>query len=588
MGEGEAPSAAAALADLDLWAPVSTEGLPRALVDAIENAEWTVVKTQLQSVFDALNTDGVHGRSLLQLARRLPLGIDPVFDRYRASAAIDYGDWDDLRRCMAAAPIGAIELEMARSTFLAAVSEKPRKITASPIDALFLADELLITSRMGWLRQWARRLPAMDAVPRFSRPDVALGRHFRMRQLHHTAMLAAAEAHSGSLETAIALGREATRLGDEGEPLRDVADDIRAVALVALGESEVPVSLRLFQRSATPRGLSPLGTFQWIHWLTPFLLLCEPVILNDSTLLFQRIAARFGSPKMQLIAESWVVAAQIRNTARPTRATDLRALLSGSRRADVGLRVLPELLSAFVSHRYSGFQEAERLARQAGVVWAQVAALTWMVALDPSARTAAQLIRLLRASGWRRPVLVPEAVLGDAVLGLLSLGVRGQALIELALASGRGPAATEVAARHAADASLDIGVRAAALEALGRIGTSHARHLLADVARTSPEVARLAGIAEARAPRVAGLSDREIEVLDLAGRGMTNRQIADRLTLSHHTVARHLSNARDKLGAANRADAAVRLGRLTDPVGQEPTDASAGPRGQVSVTYRPR
>src|SRR5687767_10801059 len=293
MRQGGTPSAAAALADLDLWAPVSTDALPSALLESVEGGDWPAAKRHLESMFDSLNTDGVYGRSLLQLARRLPLGLDPVLDRYRASVAIDFGDWDDLRRCMSAAPIGAIELEMARSTFLAAVSERPRRVTASPLDALFLADELLISSRMGWLRQWARRLPAMDAAQRFSRPDVAAGRHFRIRQLHHAALLAAAEAHAGSLETAVALGREATRLGDEGEPLRDVADDIRAVALPAMGDGEAPTSLRLFERSATPRGLSPLGTFQWIHWVSPFLLLCGEGVLADSSKLIQRIATRF-------------------------------------------------------------------------------------------------------------------------------------------------------------------------------------------------------------------------------------------------------------------------------------------------------
>ena len=589
MGEGDVPSAAAALATLDLWAPVSTGALPRTLVDAIEGSDWAAAKQELESIFDSLNTDGVFGRSLVQLARRLPLGIDPVFDRYRASVAIDYGDWDDLRRCMAAAPIGAIELDMARSTFLASVGDTPRSVTASPLDAPFLPDELQISARMGWFRHWARRLPAMNAAERFSRPDIPANRHFRIRKLHHAALLAVAEAHAGSLETAAALASEAARVGDEGEPLRDIADDLRSVALIAMGEAEAPRSLRLFERASTPRGLSPLGTFQWIHHLSPFLGLCGNDALAQAASLMQRIAGRFGSPKMQLLSESWVVAAQFLPDAGVSRRTDLRALLTRARPADVGLRVLPELLHAFLSKRYSGFHETERLARQAGTVWAQVAALTWMVALDPTPRTAVQLARLLRASGWRRPVFVPDNVLSDAALGLLSLGVRGQVLIEFALASGRGAAAIEVASRHATDPTLHTSVRAVALEALVRIGTTNARRVLAEVARNSPDVARLAGVAADRAPRAAGLSDREIEVLDLAGHGMTNRQIADRLTLSHHTVARHLSNARDKLGAANRADAAVRLGRLADPkVGQDQTESAGSPGRPVSVAYRGR
>src|SRR5687767_9797622 len=216
MRQGGTPLTVSTFAAVDLWALVSTAALPSALVDSIERSDWSQARVELQSQLDSLNTDGIHGRSLLQLARRLPLGIDPVFDRYRASVAIDYGDWDDLRRCMAAAPIGAGELEMARSTFLSAVSEEPKVATTSPLEALFLPDELLISSRMGWLRQWARRLPSMDATGRFSRPDIPAGRHFRVRQLHHAALLAAAESHAGSLETAAALGHEAMRPATKG------------------------------------------------------------------------------------------------------------------------------------------------------------------------------------------------------------------------------------------------------------------------------------------------------------------------------------------------------------------------------------
>jgi DNA-binding NarL/FixJ family response regulator len=55
------------------------------------------------------------------------------------------------------------------------------------------------------------------------------------------------------------------------------------------------------------------------------------------------------------------------------------------------------------------------------------------------------------------------------------------------------------------------------------------------------------------------LSERELEVVDLARHGLTNRDIAERLSLSPHTIARHLANARSKLGAANRAEAAAKF-----------------------------
>lgn len=54
------------------------------------------------------------------------------------------------------------------------------------------------------------------------------------------------------------------------------------------------------------------------------------------------------------------------------------------------------------------------------------------------------------------------------------------------------------------------------------------------------------------------LSAREVEVLGLVARGMTNREIAADLHLSPHTVARHVSNIRTKLGASSRTAAVTR------------------------------
>ena len=53
----------------------------------------------------------------------------------------------------------------------------------------------------------------------------------------------------------------------------------------------------------------------------------------------------------------------------------------------------------------------------------------------------------------------------------------------------------------------------------------------------------------------AGLSARECEVLALVARGMTNRQISEKLVLSENTVARHLQNIFSKLGVSSRAAA---------------------------------
>jgi pimeloyl-ACP methyl ester carboxylesterase/DNA-binding CsgD family transcriptional regulator len=63
---------------------------------------------------------------------------------------------------------------------------------------------------------------------------------------------------------------------------------------------------------------------------------------------------------------------------------------------------------------------------------------------------------------------------------------------------------------------------------------------------------------EARAPRVAtSLTDREVEVLRLVARGLTDAEIAARLVLSVHTVHRHIANIRARLGVPTRSAAAA-------------------------------
>jgi DNA-binding CsgD family transcriptional regulator/tetratricopeptide (TPR) repeat protein len=57
--------------------------------------------------------------------------------------------------------------------------------------------------------------------------------------------------------------------------------------------------------------------------------------------------------------------------------------------------------------------------------------------------------------------------------------------------------------------------------------------------------------------RVAGLTVRELDVLRLVAEGRSNREIAQALFLSEHTVARHLTHIFTKTGVENRAGAAT-------------------------------
>ena len=53
-------------------------------------------------------------------------------------------------------------------------------------------------------------------------------------------------------------------------------------------------------------------------------------------------------------------------------------------------------------------------------------------------------------------------------------------------------------------------------------------------------------------PLEISLSAREIEIIELVAEGLTNQEIADRLTISKRTVDNHVSNVFTKTGSKNR------------------------------------
>ncbi|ALV48484.1 response regulator [Streptomyces sp. MAD19A] len=82
---------------------------------------------------------------------------------------------------------------------------------------------------------------------------------------------------------------------------------------------------------------------------------------------------------------------------------------------------------------------------------------------------------------------------------------------------------------------------------------------LLDASATAKLMARLrGGQQQAEEPEVLpGLTDREREILDLIGEGLTNRQIGQRLYLAEKTVKNHISRLLAKLGVERRVQAAV-------------------------------
>lgn len=85
-----------------------------------------------------------------------------------------------------------------------------------------------------------------------------------------------------------------------------------------------------------------------------------------------------------------------------------------------------------------------------------------------------------------------------------------------------------------------------------------ARKVVSRFARTSTEREREGSLDQ--------LTEREAEVLRLAAKGLTNREIALELTISARTVQVHLSNTFSKMGVGSRTEAvlhALRKGWLT-------------------------
>ncbi|MBE0609865.1 MAG: alpha/beta fold hydrolase, partial [Dehalococcoidia bacterium] len=67
--------------------------------------------------------------------------------------------------------------------------------------------------------------------------------------------------------------------------------------------------------------------------------------------------------------------------------------------------------------------------------------------------------------------------------------------------------------------------------------------------------ARAMPVGPAPLPDAVPLTERELEILVLVARGLSNREMADQLVLSPRTIERHLENLYRKTGARNRAEA---------------------------------
>jgi DNA-binding CsgD family transcriptional regulator len=550
-----------AAGSIDLWARVGTDGMPQDLLDAYAAADWPRVRDLIP-----LASRGVYGRQTSQFRERLPLGVDAVLTQHRGWSAILAGDWDDLERCLASGPVDPVELAGLRDTLLAPLDREPTIVARTEAQEYFFGAWGYSQSGMiGRYRRLVRKMLGWRSDLLAIEHGTSASHHARHRRLQDSFLLALQESIGGRLDVAGAIAHEARELGAEGEALRVLAAELESAVAAARGGS-VDWSLVILDHLRSPHGQTPVDASNYLLTLMPFFAIRRDDAFDQVTQLVHRVAVRLSAARNLLRAETWRLAAELRRLGDahgdPTDlAARTAALLIKSRGASVGMRALPLLLDAIVTKRPQRFAEAERTGRLAGALWIQATALTWQTALNPDPTVARRLLRILSVSGWRRPSLVPRDVAADAALGMTAAGIRDRVPIDLAVAAGRPNIAYEVARAHLEDARTPAPVAMTAIEALARLGTTHARKLLHRAARRDDALGRAAAEHIARA-YTTQLSEREVEVLDLAARGLTNKEIGARLSLSPHTVARHLANIRSKLGAANRAEAAARLSQL--------------------------
>ncbi|AXI77290.1 helix-turn-helix transcriptional regulator [Peterkaempfera bronchialis] len=146
-------------------------------------------------------------------------------------------------------------------------------------------------------------------------------------------------------------------------------------------------------------------------------------------------------------------------------------------------------------------------------------------------------IVVCHGSGELAPGLIQEAEAFEARVLLLLEDLRLEAIDEVVLLSSHG----FLIQSELTSASL--------CEALARLDRGE-MPLPAGLARTL--MVRVRGTAGFHSSRKVSLTPREQQVLSLLAEGLSNKQIARRLTISEHGVKRHVTNLLAKLNSPNR------------------------------------
>jgi DNA-binding CsgD family transcriptional regulator len=215
------------------------------------------------------------------------------------------------------------------------------------------------------------------------------------------------------------------------------------------------------------------------------------------------------------------------------------------------LRLAQGRVEAALSSIRRALEEAAEPLQRVGLLPAYVEVLLATGDLDAAGRASTELEEL-------------AARYESAMLGAMVAFARGA--VHLARKEA---AAALVVLRSAVEAWQELGApyeAARSRELIGlacrALGDDEAAALELDAARATfeelsatPDVARIDALVPSSGSRH-GLTDRELEVLQLIASGKSNREIAAELVISEHTVARHVQNIFAKLDVSSRTAAA--------------------------------
>ncbi|WP_246079870.1 helix-turn-helix transcriptional regulator [Nonomuraea mesophila] len=201
-------------------------------------------------------------------------------------------------------------------------------------------------------------------------------------------------------------------------------------------------------------------------------------------------------------------------------------------------RILLDRATLLASYETMAFAEMAQERGEQATLWAERA-----TRLAPSALPASQATaRLSRAHALRLDE--PAASAEQAARAAEEFTHAGHWVDAGRAWLGAGAAFTAANARGPARTALQ---RAA--EIFIRCG---AKHLLAETVREQRKIGVRVPSSPGRAAGPFGLSRREMDVAALAGEGSSNKQIAQQLSISIHTVETHLSHIFTKLGVTSR------------------------------------